>query len=177
MLCMRKLLLLAGALTVLGVAMAQLADQMTAATPALASASTENRFDQLQSPDALAGRSVTIARDQRGHFSAQGRIDGRNLDFMVDTGASVVALNERSARQLGIHPAANDYKLKVTTANGIIHAAPARLRRVDIGGLIVENVEALILPDEALSENLLGLSYLSKLKRFEMAGGRMVLEQ
>jgi aspartyl protease family protein len=157
--------------------MAQLADQMTAATPALASASADNRFDHLQSPDARGARSVTISRDQRGHFSAQGRIDGRSLDFMVDTGASVVALNARSAGKLGIYPTPRDYKVKVATANGIIHAASARLPRVDIGGLIVENVEALVLPDAALSENLLGLSYLSKLKRFEMAGSRMVLEQ
>ena len=48
---------------------------------------------------------------------------------------------------------------------------------VDIGGLVVRDVDAMVLPDEALSENLLGLSFLSKLKRFEYANGKMVLEQ
>ena len=48
---------------------------------------------------------------------------------------------------------------------------------VDIGGLVVRDVDALVLPDSALSENLLGLSFLSKLKRFEMAGGKLLMEQ
>jgi len=48
---------------------------------------------------------------------------------------------------------------------------------VEVGGLIVRDVDALVLPDEALSENLLGLSFLAKLKRFEYANGKMVLEQ
>jgi aspartyl protease family protein len=48
---------------------------------------------------------------------------------------------------------------------------------MDVGGLIVRDVEALVLPDEALAENLLGLSFLSRLKRFEYANGRLVLEQ
>ena len=56
-------------------------------------------------------------------------------------------------------------------------AARARIAMLDVGGLIVRDVDALVLPDEALSENLLGLSYLSKLKRFAYADGRMVLEQ
>jgi aspartyl protease family protein len=56
-------------------------------------------------------------------------------------------------------------------------AARTRLAMVDVGGLVVRDVDAMVLPDEALSENLLGLSFLSKLKRFEFANGQMVLEQ
>jgi clan AA aspartic protease (TIGR02281 family) len=48
---------------------------------------------------------------------------------------------------------------------------------VDVGGLVVPDVDALVLPDEALSENLLGLSFLSHLKRFEYSNGQMVLQQ
>jgi aspartyl protease family protein len=65
----------------------------------------------------------------------------------------------------------------VSTANGTIKAARARLDRVEVGGLVVRDVDAMVLPDEALSENLLGLSFLSKLRRFEYANGTMVLEQ
>ena len=57
----------------------------------------------------------------------------------------------------------------MTTANGTIKAAPTRLAMVDIGGLVVRDVDAIVLPDEALSENLLGRSFLSKLRRFEYA--------
>ncbi len=104
-------------------------------------------------------------------------IDGQRIGFMVDTGASVVALNESSAARLGVRPSQNDYTTTVTTANGKLKAARTRLAMVDIGGLIVRDVDAMVLPDEALSENLLGLSFLSKLKRFEFANGRMMLEQ
>ena len=96
---------------------------------------------------------------------------------MVDTGASVIALNESSAARFGLRPARGEYRATVNTANGTVNAAPTRLPMVDIGGLVVRDVDAMVLPDEALSENLLGLSFLSKLKRFEYANGKMVLEQ
>ena len=73
--------------------------------------------------------------------------------------------------------ARGDFNAAVVTANGTVKAARARLASVDIGGLEVRDVEAMVLPDNVLSENLLGLSYLSRLKRFEYSGGRLLLEQ
>ena len=96
---------------------------------------------------------------------------------MVDTGASVVALNETSAARFGLRPSRGDYNATVTTAIGTIKAARARIAMLDVGGLVVRDVDAMVLPDGALSENLLGLSFLSKLKRFEYANGQMLLEQ
>ena len=130
-----------------------------------------------KAPAQAAGRSVTIPRDARGHFQVGGRIDGRRVDFMVDTGASVIALTEREASRLGIRPSRDDYTAQVRTANGTVKAAPVTLNNVDIDGLVVRNVQALVVPGNALSENLLGLSYLTKLKRFEYANGKLVLEQ
>jgi aspartyl protease family protein len=122
-------------------------------------------------------RHVTIPRDSRGHFQIEGRIDGRRVDFMVDTGASVVALTEREAARLGLRPVRNDYTAQVRTANGTVRAAPVTLNAIDIGGLVVRDVQALVIPGEALSENLLGLSYLTRLRRFEYQNNRLVLEQ
>jgi aspartyl protease family protein len=122
-------------------------------------------------------RSVSIPRDGRGHFQTDGRIEGQRIGFMVDTGASVIALNETSAARIGVRPSRADFNATVGTANGTVKAARTRLAMVDIGGLIVRDVDAMVLPDAALSENLLGLSFLSKLERFEYANGRMVLEQ
>ena len=121
-------------------------------------------------------RSISIPRDGRGHFETEGRIDGQRISFMVDTGASMIALNETSAARFGLRPSGN-FNATVTTANGTIKAARTRLAMVDVGGLVVRDVGAMVLPDEALSENLLGLSFPSKLKRFEYANGQMVLEQ
>ncbi|RIK99423.1 MAG: TIGR02281 family clan AA aspartic protease [Proteobacteria bacterium] len=170
---MRGVLILAGVLSGLGVVMAQVADRMATSPPALARAATETSFDAPQTTP----RTVAILRDRAGHFRAEGRVNGRHLAFMIDTGASVVALNESAAADLGIRPTPADYKVDVATANGKVRAARAQLDRVAVGDLVVRDVDALVLPDAALSENLLGLSYLSRLTRFEYAGGRMVLEQ
>ena len=116
-------------------------------------------------------------RDGAEAQQTEGRIDGQRIAFMVDTGASVIALNESSAARFGLRPSRGDYRAAVATANGNVKAAPTRLPMVDIGGTVVRDVDAMVLPDEALSENQLGLSFLSKLKRFEYARGRLVLEQ
>jgi aspartyl protease family protein len=58
-----------------------------------------------------------------------------------------------------------------------VRAAPIQLNMIEVGNLMVRNVAAMVLPDGALSDNLLGLSFLSRLRRFEYADGKMVLEQ
>ena len=172
---MRNIMIFAAVVAGLGTMMAQMADRMTP-TPALASAAS--RTAAVAETVGQAGiRSLSIPRDSRGHFQTEGRIDGQRVGFMVDTGASVIALNETSAARFGLRPSRGDYNATVTTANGTIKAARTRLAMVDVGGLVVRDVDAMVLPDEALSENLLGLSFLSKLKRFEYANGKMVLEQ
>lgn len=168
---MRNVMILAGLLIGVGTVMAQMADRMMP-TPALAAATQENAV--IRSSDS---RSITIPSDKRGHFQTEARIEGQRIGVMVDTGASVVALNETSAARIGLRPARNEFKAQVTTANGTIKAARTRLAMVEIGDLVVRDVDAMILPDDALSQNLLGLSFLSKLKRFEFANGRVVLEQ
>ena len=173
---MRNLMIFAALMVGLGTLMAQMADKMT---PALANTASR-KVATVHTPAQAGGsgvRSISIPRDGRGHFQAEGRIEGQRIDFMVDTGASVVALNEKTAARFGFRPSRGDYNATVSTANGTIKAARTRLAMVELGGLVVRDVDAMVLPDEALSENLLGLSFLSKLKRFEYANGRMVLEQ
>jgi aspartyl protease family protein len=122
-------------------------------------------------------RSMVVPRDARGHFVVDGHIDGRQLSFMIDTGASVIALTASDAARLGIHPAQREFVAPVRTANGTVRAAPTQLDMVEIGDLVVRDVAALVLPDEALSDNLLGLSFLSRLRRFEYSDGKLLLEQ
>jgi aspartyl protease family protein len=172
---MRNIMIFAALMVGLGTLMAQMADKMTA-TPALAN-TVSRKIAPVETSEQSGFRSLSIPRDARGHFLTEGRIDGQRIGFMVDTGASVIALNETSAARFGLRPSRGDYNAAVTTANGTIKAARTRLAMVDIGGLVVRDVDAMVLPDEALSENLLGLSFLSKLKRFEYANGKMVLEQ
>ena len=171
---MRNILIAAAIMAGLGTFMAQMAEKMT--LPG-ASAKAAPVPTPVEAPAPSSDRTFNIPRDGRGHFATEARIGGQRIAVMVDTGASVVALNESSAARFGLRPSAGDYNAAVTTANGTVKAARARLAMLDVGGLIVRDVEAMVLPDGALSENLLGLSFLSKLRRFEYANGQMVLEQ
>src|SRR5580658_4819556 len=83
-------------------------------------------------PTPADSRSVIVSRDGRGHFQLDARVDGRRLTFMVDTGASVIALTADDAATLGIHPAASEFTALVSTANGTVRAAPVALDRVEI---------------------------------------------
>ncbi|WP_407186014.1 TIGR02281 family clan AA aspartic protease [Bradyrhizobium centrosematis] len=172
---MRNIMIIAAVMIGLGTFMAQMADRMSSASATSAPRTSVAVAVAASAP--AGGRSLAISRDGRGHFQTEGRIDGQRIGFMVDTGASVVALNETSAARFGLRPSRSDYNATVSTANGTIKAARARIAMLDVGGLIVRDVDAMVLPDEALSENLLGLSFLSRLKRFEYANGQMVLEQ
>lgn len=122
-------------------------------------------------------RSVVISPGPNGHFAVEGHVDGRRLDFMVDTGASVIALTARDAAMLGIHPTQRDYTAVVNTANGTVRAAPVELGLVEIDDIAVHNVRAMVMPEGALSDNLLGLTFLTRLRHFEFADGKLVLEQ
>ena len=172
---MRSVLMIAAVALIAAVLVPRYFTQLNAAHPAPAMMAA--RPAAAPDPTPADSRSVIVSRDGRGHFQLNARVDGRHLSFMVDTGASVIALNESSAARFGLRPTPGAYRASVTTANGTVKAAPTRLPMVEVGGLIVRDVEAMVLPDEALSENLLGLSFLSKLKRFEYANGQMMLEQ
>jgi aspartyl protease family protein len=128
-------------------------------------------------PATSEARSVVVPRNAQGHFQIDGRIDGRRLTFMVDTGASVIALTADDAASLGIRPAPSEFTAMVQTANGVVRAAPVQLGMVEIADVSVHNVAAMVLPEGALNENLLGMSFLSRLHRWEFADGQLVLEQ
>lgn len=125
----------------------------------------------------LSGRSTRIDSDGRGHFIAKARMNGRAMEVLVDTGATLVAINETTARRLGIRLSPADFKYKVRTANGTTLAAAATIDEIRIGRVIVRDVRASVSRDEALSVVLLGMSFLSKLKKFEVDSGTLVLTQ
>jgi aspartyl protease family protein len=152
------------------------ASHVGSAAPA-APLALETHSTTAAAPAGANSRSVVVPRDSRGHFEVDARVNGRRIGFMVDTGASVIALTARDAARLGIHPPQNAFVAEVRTANGTVRAAPARLDVVEVGSLELHDVAALVLPDQALSDNLLGLSFLSRLRRFEYSDGRLVLEQ
>ncbi|HEX3710343.1 MAG TPA: TIGR02281 family clan AA aspartic protease [Pseudolabrys sp.] len=171
---MRQVLILAAALLVGGGYAARVANKVVAEHP-VQEASLQPVAEPSQS--SAGQHRMMLESDRLGHFRADVRVEGRHIDFMVDTGASLVALRESDAAMIGIRPMPSDYTAVVSTANGQVKAARAKLARVEIGDIIVYDVPALVLPDDVLATNLLGVSFLSRLRRYEYADGRLVLEQ
>jgi aspartyl protease family protein len=171
---MRQMFFLALAVLAGGVYLARFADKSVVEAPT--QAATVQVADQPTQSSAGQHR-MELASGRDGHFHADARVEGRHIDFLVDTGASLVVLRESDAATVGIRPMRSDYTATVTTANGKLKAAPVKLERIEIGDIAVFDVPALVLPDEALSQNLLGVAFLSKLRRYEVADGRLTLEQ
>jgi len=171
---MRQVLVLTAALLIGGSYLARYADKAVVEAPTLHAAAARSE----EPSQSTAGQHrMQLAAGRDGHFHAEARVDGRHIDFMVDTGATLVALRETDAAMAGIRPAPRDYTAAVSTANGTIKAARAKLERIEIGDITVFDVPALVLPDEALAQSLLGMAFLSRLRRFEVADGRLMLEQ
>jgi aspartyl protease family protein len=172
---MRQIFFLAAALLVAGGYAARYADSAVEAQPDSQAAVVQPAYEPRE--PTRSGRSLMLESDRQGHFQVEARVDGRFVDFVVDTGASLVVLRESTAALVGIRPQPRDYTAAAVTANGRIRAARATIERIEVGGITVYDVPAMVLPDEALTKNLLGVSFLSRLKRYEYANGRMVLEQ
>lgn len=120
-------------------------------------------------------RAATVPMSREGHFSASFRINGRSVKGLIDTGATYVAINRSTARHLGVSPSQSDFKHQVRTANGTTSAALVNLDRMEIGAISVDNIEAFVLEDKALSSTLIGMSFMSKLKSYRVNNNRMEL--
>jgi aspartyl protease family protein len=121
--------------------------------------------------------SVTLVADSQGHFLVEPIVNGTRLRMLVDTGASLVVLSREDARRIGINPVPSDFRATVSTANGSVLVAPVVLKEMKVGELSVRDIPAAVFPDNRLKVGLLGMSFLSKLSHFEVAGGRLVLKQ
>jgi aspartyl protease family protein len=120
-----------------------------------------------------AGR---IARSADGHYWASAEVDGAPVRFLVDTGASTVALTLTDAERLGLDTAALRYDQPVSTAAGRERAAAVTLSHVTIAGVRVDGVRALVMRS-GLSASLLGMSYLGRLSRIEATPEALVLSR
>ena len=124
-----------------------------------------------------SGRKVRLAVDERGHFTGEFRLNGRRMEAIVDTGASVVAINQTTARRIGLMLRSTDFSLSVDTANGSTKAAMARIAELQIGRIVVKNVDAVVLEDDALRHTLIGMSFLNRLGSFQVKDGVLLLTQ
>lgn len=175
---MRNLLFASVALLVLGVAAPELLTRYVDPDGGEAEAARyEVSAEEPAAPAAGGnGRQFSIRASRDGHFYLDAEINFRDVHFMVDTGATAVALRESDAAAAGIRVSRSEFDNPVSTANGVTYAAAVMLNSVRVDDISVEGVRALVLPDDALSISLLGSSFLNKLGRFEVADGTLIFE-
>lgn len=119
--------------------------------------------------------TVSISRANGGHYWVAGSLSGHPVQFLVDTGATSVAMNEDQARRLGIDYRATGRPLIASTAGGNVKAWRVKLDSVKVGAIEVLGVEAAVLEGNAPSEVLLGMSFLNQV-RWREDNGVLLLE-
>ncbi len=121
-----------------------------------------------------AGGDVALRRMPDSHFHADADVNGARVTFMVDTGATMVALSWADARAAGIDPDRLVFGNTVETAGGPVQSAPVRIARLAIGNIVRFDVKAAVLP-EGVDVSLLGLSFLDTLSSYQISGDRLTL--
>lgn len=136
--------------------------------------SAELRAAAAVAPHEGAGAGGVVPKASDGHYWAEGEVNGRQIRFLVDTGATAVALTPTDARRLGIDLAALRYGYDVVTAGGRARAAPVRLSSISVAGAKLDDVDALVI-ENGLDASLLGMSYLGRLSSFQATPQALVL--
>jgi aspartyl protease family protein len=150
--------------------------QASPSGPAFASSDHAAR-NTASAPPASIGRMVELRAGPYGHFYSRIRVNGRSVEAMVDTGASIVALTYEDARSAGIHIRDSDYSHRVSTANGVARVALVTLDSVSLEDIMVYDVRAAVAEPGKLAKSLLGMSFLGQLRRAEMSRGVLLLEE
>lgn len=131
-------------------------------------------------PDAAkpgGGNVMYVTRKGGGQYYVDALIAGKSVRFLIDTGASLVALTAEDSERLGIAPQMHDATLRLRTANGVVEAPSIRLASIVAGPLAVQDVEAVVMPRGQLAQSLLGMTFLSRLRRYEFRSGHLIMEQ
>ena len=118
---------------------------------------------------------IRIRKRLDGHFNANVDVNGKQIAMIVDTGASSIVLTPEDATKAGIDIRNLAYNIPVLTANGRTFAARVRLDKVAIGPLDRANVDALVAKHGAMTQSLLGMSFLSRLRSYEFSGDFLTL--
>ncbi len=121
-----------------------------------------------------ADGELEIAKGPRGHFVLEAEVNGEPVEFVVDTGASVVVVGPETAERLGFDLDSLEYTGMARTANGTTPIAPIILDTIVIGDLTVSAVEAAVVA-KPMATSLLGMSFLARLESYEVRAGRLIL--
>ena len=121
-------------------------------------------------------RTISLKRADDGHFYARVRVNGTEIRFMVDTGATDLVLSEQDARRVGLRLESLSFVLPANTANGQVMGAGVVLDRVELGDFVDTDVRAMVNGGQ-MSDSLLGMTYLDRFKSFNVEGKTMLLSR
>ncbi len=119
--------------------------------------------------------TATFRGGRDGHFHINAEVDNADVRMIFDTGASAVVLTHADAEKAGISTGNLRYDIAVQTANGTGRAASVTLDRVEVGGIVRNNVRAFVAERGALDTSLLGMSFLGTLSRYAVSGNALEL--
>nr|WP_323776727.1 TIGR02281 family clan AA aspartic protease [Amylibacter sp.] len=120
------------------------------------------------------GFEVQRARD--GHFYLTLQVNGKNIPFVVDTGATDIVLTQDDAEKIGIDPDTLTYIGRANTANGVVKTASAVLDRIALGDMVDYDVRASVNGGK-MDGSLLGMAYLNRFSEISMRGDRLILKR
>jgi aspartyl protease family protein len=120
--------------------------------------------------------SLRIFASGDGHYRVDGLVNGASVQFLVDTGASVVLLTPDDARRAGIDPDTLQYRQQIRTPNGLVVGADIVIYQLAVGPIRLVNVAGAVVQKNT-SNSLLGISFLSRLSGYEVSDGAMTLHQ
>lgn len=120
--------------------------------------------------------TLTLSRSRDGHFYARAKVNGTEIRFVIDTGASVLVLSRRDAERAGIDLKGLDYVMPTSTANGRVLGAPVRLDRIEFGGIVDHDVRAMVNGGDS-RESLMGMDYLDRFRSVRIEGDRLYLSR
>lgn len=132
--------------------------------------------DVSSEPARQAGEVVLRAMGN-GHFETEAEMNGRPVDVLIDTGASMVALTYEDAERAGIFVRPADFTHQASTANGLAKIAPVTIGKIQIGDIVLFNVRGAVSEPGALHKTLLGMSFIGRLSRFDMRDDSLVLAE
>lgn len=138
---------------------------------------TQVAQDQAPETSTQGPRLIAIRANQHGQFDVDTLVNGTHVSMLADTGATLVTLTSEDARRIGFPVTALTYDIPLRTANGITHGAKVNIDELEVGGILVQNVAAIVSKPGVLHRSLLGMTYFREIGSFQLSGDQLVLRE
>ena len=144
-------------------------------TPPITKAASAPLRKSPQTQQNSYGTEVVLLADSRGHYWLDAEVDRTQIRFLIDTGASQTVLSYDDARRVGVDVDRINYDAPVLTGAGQASFASTTLPYIEAGHLRVDHMRALVAPQDALPQSVLGVNFLRRLRSYSVESGKMTL--